>query len=45
MDKRVKEIATQDAEKIKALTKDAVQSGAYLFPIKVQTTPSTCYNI
>lgn len=31
---RVKQVAAEEAEKVKAMTKDAVQSRAYLYPIK-----------
>lgn len=32
---RVKAVAQEEAERIQAQTKDAVQSGAYLYPLKV----------
>lgn len=32
---RVKEVAAEEAERIKALTTEAVRSRAYLYPIKV----------
>lgn len=32
---RVKEVAVEEAERIKALTTDAVKSQAYLYPLKV----------
>jgi hypothetical protein len=31
---RVKEVALEEAERIKALTTDAVKSQAYLYPLK-----------
>jgi hypothetical protein len=31
---RVKEVAVEEAERIKALTKEAVKSQAYLYPLK-----------
>lgn len=35
MDAKVKEIAREDAERVKVLAQDAVRSGAYIYPIKV----------
>lgn len=35
MDERVKQVATEEAQRVKAMTKDAVQSRAYLYPLKV----------
>lgn len=35
MDKRVKDVAISEFQEVKALTKDAAYSGAYLYPIKV----------
>ena len=31
---RVKDVAAEEAERLKALTKDAVKSQAYLYPLK-----------
>ena len=36
MSERVKEVAVQEADRIKILTKDAARSGAYLYPIRVR---------
>lgn len=35
MSGKVKEVAVEEAERIKALTSDAVRSGAYLYPLRV----------
>lgn len=35
MSGKVKEVAVEEAERIKTLTSDAVRSGAYLYPFKV----------
>ena len=35
MPDRVKEVAIEEAERIKTLTADAARSGAYLYPIRV----------
>jgi hypothetical protein len=35
MDKRVKEVAKEDAERIKNLATEAFKSQAYLYPLKV----------
>lgn len=35
---KVKEVAAGEAERLKALTTEAVRSQAYLYPIKVQST-------
>ena len=35
MSERVKEVAVQEADRIKTLTTDAARSGAYLYPIRV----------
>jgi hypothetical protein len=32
---KVKEVAAEEALRIRALTKDAAMSGAYLYPLKV----------
>lgn len=32
---KVKEVAVEEAERIKTLTSDAVRSGAYLYPVRV----------
>jgi hypothetical protein len=34
---RVKQVAAEEVEKVKHLTQDAVQSKAYLYPLKVHT--------
>lgn len=34
---RAREVAREDAERIKVLAQDAFQSRAYLYPIKVNT--------
>jgi hypothetical protein len=36
MSEKVKEVALEEFEQAKVLTRDAVRSGAYLYPIKVQ---------
>lgn len=33
---KVKEVAVEEAERIKTLTSDAVRSGAYLYPVRVR---------
>lgn len=33
---KVKEVAAEEAERLKALTSEAVRSKAYLYPIKVR---------
>lgn len=35
MSGKVKEVAVEEAERIKTLTTDAVRSGAYLYPLRV----------
>lgn len=35
MPERVKEVAVEEAERLKTLTSDAARSGAYLYPIRV----------
>ena len=35
MSERVKEVAIQEADRIKTLTTDAARSGAYLYPVRV----------
>lgn len=35
MSGKVKEVAVEEAERIKTLTSDAVRSGAYLYPLRV----------
>lgn len=32
---KVKEVAMEETDRIKALTRDAARSGAYLYPLKV----------
>ena len=34
---KVKEVAVEEAERIKTLTAEAARSGAYLYPIRVRT--------
>ena len=34
---KVKEVAVEEAERIKTLTTEAARSGAYLYPIRVRT--------
>ena len=41
MSGKVKEVAVEEAERIKTLTSDAVRSGAYLYPLRV--TLSRCF--
>jgi hypothetical protein len=36
MTDRVKKIATEEAERIKTLTRDAAKSRAYLYPLKAR---------
>jgi hypothetical protein len=36
LNERVKAVATEEAQKIKAVTTDAVKSRAYIYPIKVR---------
>lgn len=38
MSGKVKEVAVEEAERIKALTSDAVRSGAYLYPVRVSNS-------
>lgn len=35
MSGKVKEVAVEEAERIKSLTSDAARSGAYLYPLRV----------
>jgi hypothetical protein len=35
MDERVKQVVAEEAQQIKAISKDAIQSRAYIYPIKV----------
>lgn len=35
MAEKVKEVAVEEADRVKSLTRDAVRSGAYLYPLKV----------
>lgn len=35
MAERVKEVAVEEADRLKTLTSDAVRSGAYFYPIRV----------
>lgn len=35
MDQRVKEVVVQEAEQFKAVSREAVESRAYIYPIKV----------
>ena len=44
MAERVKEVAGEEANKLKGLTKDAVRSKAYLYPIKVSTIGQCTYH-
>ena len=39
---RVVETAKEDADRVKALTRDAARSGAYLYPFKVQPSSIPC---
>lgn len=39
MAEKVKEVAAEEAERLKALTSEAVKSKAYLYPIKVGCFP------
>lgn len=41
MSGKVKEVAVEEAERIKTLTSDAVRSGAYLYPLRVSL--SRCF--
>lgn len=41
MSGKVKEVAVEEAERIKSLTSDAVRSGAYLYPLRVSL--SRCF--
>ena len=43
MDKRIKEVVLEDAQKVKALTQEAAYSGAYLFPLKVSLMSSSTF--
>jgi len=36
MSERVKEVAREEIEQVKALATDAAKSGAYLYPVKVK---------
>lgn len=38
MSGKVKEVAVEEAERIKTLTSDAVRSGAYLYPLRVSSS-------
>ena len=40
MSERVKEVAIEEAEKVKALTVQATRSGAYFYPVRVSTSVS-----
>jgi len=40
MSARVKETAKEEVERVRHLTEDAVRSGAYLYPIKVENASS-----
>ncbi len=35
MSERVKEVVTDEVQRVKALSQDAARSGAYLYPLKV----------
>lgn len=37
---KVKEVAVEEADRVKSLTRDAVRSGAYLYPLKASRPPS-----
>ena len=37
MSEKVKEVAVEEAEKIKSLASQAARSGAYLYPIRVSS--------
>ena len=43
MAEKVKEVAIEEAERIKTLTADAARSGAYLYPIRVSTPQEQNY--
>lgn len=45
MKDRVKEVASEEFEQAKILAKDAVQSGAYLYPIKVRSSSEVAYGV
>ena len=34
---KVKDVAIEEAERVKQLTRDAARSGAYLYPVRVRT--------
>ena len=36
---KVKEVAVEEADRLKTLTSDAARSGAYLYPIRVSLLP------
>lgn len=38
MAEKVKEVAVEEADRLKTLTSDAARSGAYLYPIRVSQT-------
>ena len=39
---KVKEVAVEEADRIKSLATDAARSGAYLYPIRVSLSTWTC---